>query len=151
MPAAGLKSPKSFYRNGELKYEPEKFLKLARAGKKIAYSIGPTDNGSLSLKNPGIWIEQDHFHVLKVRFPSQVVVDAEDYFGTVGLWYPKVITYSWDNKIAYIKTKIVKRIGAGKKINSKLDYKNLTVKNLEEFETKLTQSELLNEFYGKFR
>jgi len=86
-----------------LKYEPDDFVRLSRAGGVPNYAFGtpsPADNGV----NPGIWIEQDQFLVRKLRLPSQVEVTADNYNQYArGMNYPKVRTIRWGQNTVTIR------------------------------------------------
>lgn len=86
-----------------LKYEPEDFVRLSRAGSTVNYAFGapsPVDGNS----NPGFWIEQDQFLVRKFRLPSQVEVTADNYNQYArGLNYPKTRTVRWGQNTVTIR------------------------------------------------
>lgn len=86
-----------------LKYEPDDFVRLSRAGGTVNYAFGAPSavdgNG-----NPGFWIEQDQFLVRKFRLPSQVEVTADNYNQYArGLNYPKVRTIRWGQNTVTIR------------------------------------------------
>lgn len=86
-----------------LKYEPEDFVRLSRAGGTVNYAFGSPSavDGSGS---PGFWIEQDQFLVRKFRLPSQVEVTADNYNQYArGLNYPKVRTIRWGQNTVTIR------------------------------------------------
>lgn len=86
-----------------LKYEPDDFVRLSRAGGTVNYAFGvpsPVDGNG----NPGFWIEQDQFLVRKFRLPSQVEVTADNYNQYArGLNYPKVRTIRWGQNTVTIR------------------------------------------------
>jgi len=86
-----------------LKYEPDDYVRLSRAGGTVNYAFGspsPVDGNS----NPGFWIEQDQFLVRKFRLPSQVEVTADNYNQySRGLNYPKVRTIRWGQNTVTIR------------------------------------------------
>ena len=86
-----------------LKYEPEEFVRLSRAGGVPNYAFGTASDVEGSA-NPGIWIEQDQFLVRKFRLPSQVEVTADNYNQYArGLNYPKVRTVRWGQNTVTIR------------------------------------------------
>jgi hypothetical protein len=95
---------KSLPKNLEnLKYEPDDFVRLSRAGGVPSYAFGtpsPVDGA----EQPGFWIEQDQFLIRKFRLPSQVEVTADNYNQYArGLNYPKVRTIRWGQNTVTIR------------------------------------------------
>ncbi|WP_413289354.1 hypothetical protein [Bdellovibrio sp. HCB337] len=86
-----------------LKYEPDDYVRLSRAGGVPNYAFGaPTANDSAS--SPGVWIEQDQFLIRKLRLPSQVEVTADNYNQYArGLNYPKTRTIRWGQNTVNIR------------------------------------------------
>lgn len=86
-----------------LKYEPEDFVRLSRAGGATTYAFGvpsPVDGNA----NPGFWVEQDQFLVRKFRLPSGVEVTADNFNQYArGLNYPKVRTVRWGQNTVTIR------------------------------------------------
>jgi hypothetical protein len=86
-----------------LKYEPDDYVRLSRAGGTVNYAFGlpsPTDGNA----NPGFWIEQDQFLVRKIRLPSQAEVTADNYNQYArGLNYPKTRTIRWGQNTVTIR------------------------------------------------
>ncbi len=86
-----------------LKYEPEDFVRLSRAGGVPNYAFG-TASALDGAGNPGFWIEQDQFLIRKFRLPSQVEVTADNYNQYArGLNYPKVRTIRWGQNTVSIR------------------------------------------------
>lgn len=86
-----------------LKYEPDEFVRLSRAGGVPNYAFG-TPSPVDGTPNPGIWIEQDQFLVRKFRLPSQVEVTADNYNQYArGLNYPKIRTIRWGQNTVTIR------------------------------------------------
>lgn len=86
-----------------LKYEPEDFVRLSRAGGTVNYAFGSPSSVDGS-GSPGFWIEQDQFLVRKFRLPSQVEVTADNYNQYArGLNYPKVRTIRWGQNTVTIR------------------------------------------------
>lgn len=86
-----------------LKYEPEDFIRLSRAGGTVNYAFG-VPSPVEGTPNPGFWIEQDQFLVRKFRLPSQVEVTADNYNQYArGLNYPKVRTIRWGQNTVTIR------------------------------------------------
>lgn len=122
-------------------------VRLSRAGGAISFAIGdPSTKQKLS---PQIWIDQDFFRLVKIRFPSEAEVEFSDYKEYGPVHYPNLKTVVWADKSAVIKvTKVSIKTGA-------------SIKNFYP-ETISTPSEILlaskgalgskiEEFYKRFR
>lgn len=59
-------------------YPPEPLVRLARVGGVVTYGLGEPSGSEGELK-PGLWVEQDVFHLRKIRTPSGVTVAADQY------------------------------------------------------------------------
>ncbi len=75
----------------------------------------PTPFGASELYS-GLWIEQDAFNVLKVRFPSQASVTAEQYqkFDRE-FWFPRTRWVEWDQNRAKIEALRISSLATGPK------------------------------------
>ncbi len=76
-------------------------VRLSRASGTISLAIGePSTERTLS---PQFWIDQDFFHLNKIRFPSEAEVEFSEYkkYGT--LQYPDLKFVAWADKAATIK------------------------------------------------
>lgn len=134
---------------GPQTYTPPHHLRLSRAGGVVNYAIGdPTPNGSKAL--PGLWIEQDQFHVRKIRFPDRSTVLADQFQRfDQNLWLPKVRSLSWNNSTAQIQVMEVHSVGKNTpEQNLMLQAKNL---NGRASPLKLTDTAGIQDFYSRFR
>ncbi len=94
-------APKSIQ---DLKYEPEPWVRLSRTGGTVTYALGTPSSPEKEVGSPGIWIEQDHFVVRKLRLPSQVEMSANNYNQfSKGLFYPRQRTIRWANNTVTIR------------------------------------------------
>ncbi len=88
----------------EFAYVPEPYVRLGRTGGAIAYAIGQPSPVNAPQGFPGLWIEQDRFHIRKIRFPSGAEVTADDYAEfSYDLAFPRQRTISWEGKTARIQ------------------------------------------------
>lgn len=86
-------------------------VRLSRASGTISFAIGePSTERALS---PQFWIDQDFFHLTKIRFPSEAEVEFSDYKIHGTLHYPDLKFVAWADKGATIKvTKVSVKTGA---------------------------------------
>ncbi len=134
----------------EVRYVPESFVRLSRTQNVITYAFGlPTPSEDEKLL-PGMWIEQDHFLIRKIRWPNQAEVTADDHTPySKGLNFPKTRVLKWGpNTVTINVQNIVIKSG---NMNSffqpqSLDY----VTNFEELQTSPLKP-MIEEFYSRFR
>lgn len=136
----------------DYKYAEQSFLRISRTGGTVAYAIGTPTAPEESSSQPGIWIEQDQFVVRKVRLPTQVLVTAEDYSRhPENLWLPRTRTISWGPHSVQVHVGSVKSLG---KIGANSDvFKTSTLDTQKNpaLAVKLPESDLIREFYQRFR
>lgn len=126
----------------EYKYGSQDFVRLARSGGVTNYAIS---NNTTDETLPGLWIEQDQFVVRKVRLPNLSTVTAGDYLKyTESLMWPKVRTYTWGAYTVKVHTVSVKALGQNKSAD-------LFKTSQLEVPLKLSEAEVIREFYKKFR
>lgn len=88
----------------EVKHDAESWVRYSRTGGVVTYAFGSPTPAEQENGNPGIWIEQDHFVVRKVRLPSQVEMSADNYNQFAkGLNYPRTRTIRWGNNTVTIR------------------------------------------------
>lgn len=80
-------------------------VRLSRAGGTVSFAIGePSTAEALS---PQIWIDQDFFHLLKIRFPSEADIEFSNYKEYGDIHYPRLKVVTWADKSVVIKVKKV--------------------------------------------
>jgi hypothetical protein len=83
----------------DFSFEPEKFTRLSRAQGVVNYNLTDLerpDSGSL-------WIEQDQFVIRKLKWPTQAVMQADDYKSYVkNLRLPEKRSIQWSQSEAQI-------------------------------------------------
>ena len=137
--------------NNGFQYQPEIFLRLGRVGGKVAYVLGPSPKDENS--TPGFWVEQDLFHIFKLRNSKGEEIRFEKMTNfSKGIRWPKEMQMSWGSlgsglsMMAQVQTNIVKVPDASLKqlFQKKIDRKTL------EFE-KHPAKNMIEEFYQRFR
>lgn len=129
-------------------YPVEPFLRLGRTAGVITYVFGAETKGSPEKSQPGLWIEQDLFHIRKIRWPSQSELTIEE-LGNYSrhLVFPKIRNLRWDNKEVQMVTLSV----TSKPLSSQnLQTLNLDPKHQNILEG-LQQNSVLADFYKRFR
>lgn len=132
-----------------LKLESEPFVQLGRGGGTIAWIIGEPNVDPTGRPQPAVWVEQDEFRLLKLRFPSTAEVIANQYAGfSGGLSFPRERLISWGNNKIVIRIKSIRSIAlsqAAKVLNpTTLTQKKTSPSHLPELE-------IVREFYSRFR
>ncbi len=130
---------------GPPKYEPVSFVRLSRTGGAVNYAIGISPAvGS----GPTLWIEQDQFVVRKFKGASGVVMKADNYAKfDDGLWFPRVISYTFGGFNITVNVTSVKSLGQITTNDNRFKTSSLTAANA----LKLPDSDALREFYSRFR
>lgn len=129
----------------------ESFIRLSRTAGTVTYGIGkPTPADSSPL--PGIWIEQDRFHIKRLRLPSMAEVAADEYgdYGR-GLSYPKSRFVNWGANSVSIRTIKVAAITPTAEQKSKLQPSYLRSKKSTLVTTSQSDNPAMKEFYARFR
>lgn len=126
-------------------------VRLSRAIGAICFAIG--EASSLTALSPQIWIDQDYFHLNKIRFRTEVDVEFSDYkyYGKENaIQYPNTKTINW----AADRAAIVKVIQVSTKTSTSI--KNFYAEALDmPSEILLAEKEgigqKIHEFYTRFR
>lgn len=145
-----IPAPKPLRASKDFVYVQEPFTRLARIGGVVTYQIGkaPTSEKDTS---SALWIEQDVFHIRKLRLPSQAEVSADNYatYGR-GLALPKNRSVRWNQKAVQInlvrvtQQKTVKGAGFYQASASDISSRLGGIKDSETAKT-------IEEFYQRFR
>jgi len=158
--AMGVIPPKALSREHKIRtlkdvrYERENFVRLSRAAGVVNYALGrPTPPNSTPL--PGVWIEQDRFHIRRIRFPSATELTADDYNDfSRNLSYPRTRTVTWGQSSVSIRTVKIAAINPTNEIKSKLSPSFLRTRKQTQIQLVATENELsplIKEFYQRFR
>ena len=129
----------------------EPFIRLSRTGGSITYGIGkptPTDSAPL----PGVWVEQDRFHIKRLRLPSLAEVFADDYadYGR-GLSFPKARLVNWGANSVSIRTIKVSAITPTAEQKAKLQPSYLRSRKTNVVTSPQNDNPAMKEFYARFR
>lgn len=125
----------------------ESVLRLSRSQGVVNYAIGEFKKDLLT---PKIWIEQDFFVVRKIRLPTQVELEFDNYKSySKGLNYPKQKTIRWGlNKVSINTLSVVPKTG---NLAAQFDPKSLDTNNQSDVLYNHPLKTLLEEFYTRFR
>lgn len=125
----------------------ESFVRLGRTEGVVNYAIGEINKDSLL---PKLWIEQDFFVIRKLRLPSQVEVELENYKSySKGLNYPKQKLVRWgQNKVTINTLSVVPKTG---NLSAQFKPQSLDSNNQSEVLYSNPLKNLLEEFYTRFR
>ena len=133
---------------GDLKYEPSPFVRLARTGGTVSWAIGAVP-GSADKGVPTLWMEQDQFVIRKFRGADQATIKADDYAKFEdGLWFPRNRTYSLGNAVN-VTAQVVTIRSLGKAAAQAARFKTSTLSAREAWRP--PDVEGLREFYARFR
>lgn len=125
----------------------ESILKLSRSQGVVNYSIGEVNKEAL---NPKIWIEQDFFVIRKIRLPSQVELEFDNYKTySKGLAYPKQKLIRWGlNKVTVNTLSIVPKAG---NLATQFSPSSLSSVNQSEALYGHPLKSVIEDFYTRFR
>lgn len=125
----------------------ESFVRLGRSEGVVNYAIGEHNKDSLL---PKLWVEQDFFVIRKLRLPSQVEIEFENYKSySKGLNYPKHKLVRWGQNKATINTlSVVPKAG---NLSAQFKPQSLDSNNQSEVLYNNPLKNLLEEFYTRFR
>lgn len=125
----------------------ESLVHLGRTEGVVNYAIGENNKDSLL---PKLWIEQDFFVIRKLRLPSQVELEFENYKSySKGLNYPKHKWIRWgQNKVSVNTLSVVPKTG---NLAAQFNPQSLDVNNQSEILYNHPLKNLLEEFYTRFR
>lgn len=81
-------------------------VRLSRAGGTTAFAVGEPSTGDITM--PHFWMDQNTFHIKKIRFLSESEVSFDDYnlYGKT-IYYPKTKKVSWGQQNVTIKVRQV--------------------------------------------
>lgn len=144
-PAVSLQSKSHRYSKEKPTAEQEPYVRLARTGGKVAYALGKGPSA-------GIWIEQDQFHILKIRFSNELEVAASNYSShSRGAWLPneRQITFK-SNQANMVLSKVVGLSGS-KKNKELFMASSLQFGKDPKVATLLPEDQIIQDFYINLR
>lgn len=137
----------------EFTYPAEPLTRLTRVGGVVTYALGEPSSSESDAK-PMVWVEQDVFHLRKIRFPSGTVLTADRY-GTYAreLALPKSRHLIWGDR-SNPKAVTIDIVKVASLVTSKND-KRFSPSSLE-FNSQIGLADpemqrLVEEFYQRFR
>lgn len=95
----------------DIKYEPEKFVRLARVDGGVMYAFGQPSPVEGPLQ-PGLWVEQDVFNIRKIRTPSGAEYNGGQFSNfSKNLSFPKFQSLSFDGNSVSVRLTKVQSVG----------------------------------------
>jgi hypothetical protein len=130
----------------------ESFMRLSRAGGVVTYTVGePTPNDS-DKGNPGIWIEQDQFHLRRLRFPSGTEIRANAYQKAPrDAWFPHELQIQWDGQRITGTVSKVSALNSSKSIKELFDSSSLNFGKDPKVSVALPDDPVISNFYQSLR
>lgn len=125
----------------------ESILRLSRSQGVVNYAIGENKKET---NVPKLWIEQDFFVIRKIRLPSLVELEFDNYKSySKGLSYPKNKLIRWgQNKVTINTLSVIPKTG---NMSAQFSPQSLDVSNQSEVLYSHPLKSLLEEFYSRFR
>lgn len=135
--------------NNGFQYLPESFLRFGRVGGVVAYVFGPAPHGEVL--NPGFWVEQDQFIILKIRSATgeELRVEKPTLYSRGARW-PKDLSYTWGGNHSTAQAQVQVISVKTAEAPQKQLFQKVSDKRTAEFERTLGKS-LIEEFYQRFR
>ncbi|OFZ19385.1 MAG: hypothetical protein A2Z20_02035 [Bdellovibrionales bacterium RBG_16_40_8] len=151
-PAISLRSESHRYSENKPRPDPDAYTRLSRVGGTIAYAIGsPTPSSSTDLY-PGIWIEQDHFVIRKLRLLSQLEISANQYKSySNDLWLPYNRSIRWSGNTAKIQINSATPVAASPKVKTLLQSESLNFGENPNLSRQLSEDAIIKDFYSRLR
>jgi hypothetical protein len=147
---AGAMNKKGGKTSADFKNNPEDWVRFSRTGGVVNYAFGSPTPVEQADGNPGLWIEQDHFVVRKIRLPSQVEMTADNYnIYSKGLRYPKARTIRWGKNSVNIR--LISASPRPSSANSLLQPSSLDISQKMEGLADMPAKDAVIEFYSRFR
>jgi hypothetical protein len=130
---------------GEIKYEPPNFIRLARTGGGLSWAIG---TNPISGESPTVWLEQDQFVLRKYKALNNTVLRADDYAKyDETFWYPRTRAYQFGGFNVTVQTVSVQPSGKNFKDPA---FKGATLVTQKDV-LRLPDVDGLRDFYQRFR
>ena len=145
VPAETLQSKGHRYSAEKPTAEQEDFVRLSRTGGKVAYALG---TGA----DKGIWIEQDQFHVLKLRFSEELEVSASNYNRhSRGIWLPNERQVTYKSNQADIVLSRVTGLSGSKKNKDLFKASSLQFGKDPKVAVLMPEDQIIRDFYINLR
>lgn len=148
-PSESLKNRPLFDKEDSSSFPHQSFIRLSRTGGFVNYAIGIPTPSDQAKENPGLWIEQDRFHVRKIRSTSAATVAASNYNRYPNkLWLPKSRQYTWESNAVQALIGSVNTLPRNAASALLVDPKRLKQTKVE---LRLPDQEMIRDFYKRFR
>lgn len=124
------------------------FVNLARVNGSISWAFGTPTPLSAESAYPGLWIEQDGFHIDKVRLTDGTEVTATDYSRySNGLYFPKIRRIKFKNSMIEIHTKEVRTMSSSSSNKKLLRPNDIGKEDKDRWLKMPSDSSLILDFY----
>ena len=146
IPQEALKKPKTPWnlKQAEQMTQPEDFTRLTRVNGVVSYGISPTYPST-----SGLWIEQDQFHIQRLRLLSQAQILAQTYKRFArGLWLPSTRVINWEDHSVEIRLVRVIPLRRSKTVIQKLNPQKM---NPQKDKQVWLKDDFIKNFYLRFR
>ena len=125
----------------------EPYLKLARLGGTVSYVLGYAAHEEGAA---GIWIEQDHFTIKKLKLSSKAEMSADSFAElSKSLMYPKSQKISWDTQYVQIELSRADGLAKGVEFFEESQFAKLENQN-KSLPPEWAQG-VVGDFYKRFR
>lgn len=150
-PAESLQGRALFEGDDPKQFPTQNFLRLSRSGGFVSYAIGVPTPVDQAKENPGLWIEQDRFHVRKARTASAATVIAANYTRYPNkFWFPKTRQFTWETHSVQTLVNSITALPRNSNSAGLVDTKRIANES-PEAEMKLPNQEVIRDFYKRFR
>lgn len=152
IPRSALSNPPKIKKFEGMIIPDEDYVRLSRALGVVNYVIGTMPSQEMSVKLPQLWIEQDFFNFRKWRTPKDALILADKYQQHHNnLWFPQMREVRWNNHRAILTVTQIKNFPNSSQLRQRLSLSSLDVKKEPELKASLSNSEIVNDFYNRFR
>ncbi len=149
LPVDSLKEKRMPKESKDVKVESDPFVRLGRANGAVQYEYGPPPN---STSTPGVWIEQDHFFITKMRSPTGAEFTGQNYIVFAkNLAFPKIQTIIFNGKKTDIKVTSVSGIDLTAEQKRQMDFSWMRDHQEKTQWPSHSLSNSVQEFYKHFR
>ena len=150
-PAESLKDRPPFHGEKTDAFPVQSFVRLSRSGGVVTYAIGKPTPSNQTDENPGLWIEQDRFHIRKLRTESNATVTASGYSSYPRkMFFPQTRQYSWDNHTVQVLLGDLVPLPSSAQVKALMSPKVLN-ENSQNSALSFPEVESIRDFYKRFR
>lgn len=151
LPSEGLVESNKYLKTDTLKHDPESFVRLSRNDGTVHYAVGPRPTSEQSF-SPAVWIEQDQFHIRKLKPSSDVEIIANKYQRYHNnLWLAQNRDIRWGEHRVLIHVTGVKNYDRNSQIKDRLKAVQFNPQKEPSLRAKPPTNPLIVDFYKRFR